>query len=241
MIFFANKRVIHDYLIIKITDYIKMKDFNSYKVVFIEPNVNELKKSSEYSWINKIDISIFLDSLPTNHYFSFDYPSDMNLKYTDLFLKKTWNNALKYCNHPNYITTIQFKPNNYLSFVEWFNKYNTLKIKSGILGLGNMCMIKYTTDFIIDALYYTFNNTNYKRIHVYGLSLKNIPIAVKFANENNIDLSVDSTKWTQACTQELKLKYGLNCKESNRQEFFDTYLKLIKIKISPEIRLNEVK
>ena len=141
--FFTDKTVKNDYLLIQITDYLKLKDFSKWKKILIDPKVYELKKSNEYSWINKINILDFLNSLPKNHFFSLDYPCDMNLKYQDLFLKKSWNNALKYYNHSQYIITVQSKFKDFWNFVEWFDKYNSLQIKSEILGLGNLCRIKY--------------------------------------------------------------------------------------------------
>jgi len=236
MKFFTDKTVKNDYLLIKITDYLRLrnkhKDFSKWKEVIIDSGVYELKKSYEYSWINDINIQDFLNSLFNNHYFSLDYPSDMNLNYQKLFIKKSWNNALKYYNHSQYITTVQYKHNDFWNFVEWFDKYNELSIKSGILGLGNMCRIKYFTEFLENSLDYAFSNCNHSRIHIYGLCLKGIPFAVKLANRYNIELSIDSTKWTKACSENLKNKYSLNCNKQNRQEFFNTYLELIKKRIS---------
>ena len=229
--FFTDKTVKNDYLLIQITDYLKLKDFSKWKKILIDPKVYELKKSNEYSWINKINILDFLNSLPKNHFFSLDYPCDMNLKYQDLFLKKSWNNALKYYNHSQYIITVQSKFKDFWNFVEWFDKYNSLQIKSEILGLGNLCRIKYLTEYLENILDYAFSNCNHKRIHIYGLCLKAIPLSVKLAKRYNISLSIDSTNWTRACTIKLKEKYGINSIGNNRQEFFDTYIKLIQNRI----------
>jgi len=236
MKFFTDKTVKNDYLLIKITDYLKLKnknyDFSQWKEVFIDPNVYELKKTKEYSWINDINIQNFLYSLPNNHYFSVDYPSDMNLQYQNLFIKKSWNNAIKYHNYSQYIITVQYKIKNFWNFVEWFDKYNNLSIKSGILALGNLCRIKYFTEFLENILDYTFSNCNYSRIHIYGLCLKAIPFSVKLAKRYNIELSIDSTKWTKACTINLKNKYkSISCNKINRQDFFNEYLQLIKNRI----------
>ena len=231
MKFFTDKSVIHSYLIIKITDYIKINDFSNWNEVFIDPNVYELIKAKEYSWINKINITEFLNNLPKNHFLSIDYPSDMNIKHQKLFLEKSWYNALKYNNHPNYITTAQYKFNDFWNFVEWFDKYNTLEIKSGILGLGNLCKIRYLTDYLNDIIDYAISNCNHPRIHFYGLCMKGIPLAYKLAKRYNIKLSIDSVKWTKASTIQLKNNYGVNCNKLTRQIFFDTYLELIKRKI----------
>ena len=233
MKFFTDKSVKNPFLIIKIKDYLKLKikEFSKWKEVFIEPAVYELVNSDTYSFEKDIDIKDFLNILPYNHYFSFDYPSDMNMKYQDLFLEKSWNNAVKYHNHSQYIITVQYKHNDFWNFIDWFDKYNNLDIKSGILGLGNLCKFKYLNEYLENVLDYAFSCCKHSRIHIYGLCIKSIPLSVKLSKRYNINLSIDSVKWTRACTIKLKEKYGINCTSSNRQEFFDTYIDLIKLKI----------
>ena len=126
-------------MIIKITNYQKLKNKKPYKIILIDPGVYDLGNSDFYPWENKIDIDAFLDSLPKNHYFTWDYPGDMNPNYAEDFLRKSWQHAVQYCQHSNYIVTVQFRYNNYMSFVEWFDKYNSLENASGILGIGNIC------------------------------------------------------------------------------------------------------
>ena len=196
MKFFTDKTVINDYLLIKIGDYRKVKDFSRWKEIFIDPGVYELTKSNEYSWVDDLNIWEFLNVLPPNHYFSWDYPGDMNPSHAELFLQNTWENALKYHHHPNYIVTVQFKFHNYLSFIAWFDDYNALDIVSGILGLGNLCRIHFKDQYIKHVLPYAFKNCNHNRIHVYGLALRLIPFAFKLAYHYGIELSVDNTKWT---------------------------------------------
>ena len=229
MKFFTDKSVKNDYLLIKITDYIKMKDFSNWKEVFIDPCVYELTKSDKFSWENNININEFLNLLPAEHFFSFDYPCDMNLKYTNLFLRKSWLNAEKYHGHSQYITTVQSPFGDYWSFVAWFDKYNALEIKSGILGLGNMCRFRTLNDYLKHSLDYAFSHCNHPRIHIYGLCLKAIPYAYRLSKRYNIESSIDSTKWTRACNKRLKEKYEgrICCRKDNRQEFFDEYKKKI--------------
>jgi len=230
MKFFTDKTVINDYLLVKIKDYWKMKDFSRWKEVFIDPGVWELTKDVEYSWVTKssyVFMEEWIKNLPDNHYFSWDYPCDMNIFHTDYFLDKSWSNAIRYAKYPHYIVTVQSKFNNYMSFVEWFDKYNALEIKSRIMGLGNICRILQKTQYIKHALPYAFKNCNHPRIHVYGLAFKNIEFTMKLASHYGIELSIDSTKWTRACTVALKNKYNINCNGKNRQEFFDEYLKKV--------------
>ena len=226
MKFFTDKTVVNDYLLVKIVDYIKMKDFSRWKEIFIDPGVWQLTKSDKFKWEGKINIKEFLDSLPDNHYFSFDYPCDMNEIYTELFLYKSWINAILYCSEKQYIVTVQSKFNNYWNFMEQFDMYNNLDIKSGILGLGNMCRFRSLNQYLKHALDYAFYRCRHSRIHIYGLCLKAIPYAYKLSKRYGIELSTDSTKWTRACSVDLKNKYELfNCNKDNRQEFFDEYKK----------------
>lgn len=221
------------YLLIKINDYIKIRNkvperLEKYKEIFIDPQVYQLKKQSFYDWEKTVNIKDFLDSLPNNHYFSADYPSDMNLQYSELFLRKSWENTLKYHNHKNYICTVQYKFNNYLSFLEWFDKFNSIEIKSGIMGLGNICRFRTLNEYLKHSLDYAFLKCRVKRVHIYGLCIRGIPYAYKLAKRFKIELSVDSTKWTRGITRELTSQYGVSCKTKHRQLYFDTYIQEIK-------------
>lgn len=229
--FFTDKTVINDYLLVKIKDYFGMKDFSRWDEILIDPHVYELTKSEFFSWEKEtykqtLEFIIgFLDSLPEDHYFSWDYPGDMTLQYQDLFITRTWENACHLCYHPNYIVTAQYKFNDYWNFKEWFNKYNDLNIESGIMGLGNMCRFRTLNQYLKHTLDYAFSHCRYKRIHIYGLCLKAIPHAVKLAKRFNIELSVDSTNWTRCVTKEMKEIYKVGCRKGERQIFFDEYMK----------------
>ena len=138
MKFFTDKTVINDFLLIKFLDYLKLRkknyDFSRWKEIFIDPGVYDLTKDYKFKWEGDVNIHEFLDSLPVNHYFSCDLPSDMNLKYKKYFLEKSWQYAQAYCYHHQFIVTVQFYHNNYWNFKENFDRYNNLDIKSGILG-----------------------------------------------------------------------------------------------------------
>ncbi len=231
MRFFTDKTVENEYLLIKLNDYLKLKDKTRWSEILIDPHVYELIKDPNYSWEDKIDIKDFLDSLPENHYFSWDYPSDMNEKYTEHFINKTWSNALLYHSHPQYICTVQSKLAEVDSFSEWFDKYNNLDISSGILGLGNLCKFRSLTTYLKKVLIYAFRKCKHPRIHIYGLCLKAIPFAYRLGRLNGIELSIDSTKWTRVVNKELRKLMGKghrNCSSNERQLFFDEYLKEIK-------------
>jgi len=229
--FFTDKTVENDYLLIKIGDYLRNGlNWTRWKEIFIDPGVYELKKRPYYSWEKNINIKDFLNSLHENHYFSADYPCDMNPSFTDEFLRKSWENAIQYCGHPNYIVTVQSKFNDYYDFMQWFDKYNDLYIASGILGIGNLCRCinKKYDEFVKHVLAYAFRKCKHPRIHIYGLPFKYIKLASRYESTKmlNIELSIDSTKWTRACSTRLRNKHypHFNCNNNNRQEFFNEYL-----------------
>jgi len=183
------------YLLLKVPQYLKMRDFSNQKEILIDPGVWELIEDHSFSWERDINLHKFLDSLPSNHFLSLDYPSDMNLKYKKLFLEKSQQYSLGFCYHPNFIVTVQFYHNNYWSFRENFDKYNALDITSGFLALGNICKHKTCNEFIKHSLDYAFSHTRYDRMHIYGLCKSAIPYAYKLGKRFKIDLSIDSTKW----------------------------------------------
>lgn len=230
--FFTDRSVQNDYLLIKVKDYLKMRSFARWKIIFIDPGVYELRGSIEYAFIPKMEVNKFIKNLPQNHYFSLDYPSDMNLDYQDLFMKKSWLNAQKYSKYESYIVTVQSKFQNLQSYKGWFKRYNALDIKSGILAIGNLCRIPRLSKLLKETIRYSFENCDHKWIHIYGLCLQGIVYALKQAEIYDINFSVDSTKWTRACTQELKDKFGrVHAHYLIRQQFFDEYLKLIQKKL----------
>ena len=223
MKFFTDHTVENDYLLVKIDQYLKLPN-NTWKEIFIDPGVYDLVNQPYYSWEKWIDIGLFLDGLPENCYFSADYPCDMNLEYTEQFLLKSWDNAVLYGGHPQYIVTVQSKFNDYWDFIHWFDLYNDLSIESGIIGLGNFCRIHHLTEFMKHSLDYAFKHCKHPRIHVYGLGLKIIPYANKLAKRFEIELSVDSTKWTR----DPIIPGKPSCRASNKQEYFDKYMRIIK-------------
>lgn len=229
MKFFTDNTVENSNLLIKIKDYCNLNDFSRWKEILIDPHVYELTKDSEYSWINEINIAKFLDSLPENHYLSVDYPCDMNERYTELFLEKSWKNALKYHSHPQYIITVQSRFRNYWNFVEWFDKYNSLDIKSGILALGNMCRFSFLNNYLKHTLDYAFSHCIHQRIHIYGLNLRSIPYACKLSKKFEIQLSTYSTKWTRINAKYKSIVKKVACSsQKERQTFFNFYLKRMK-------------
>lgn len=230
MKFFTDRSVVNDYLLIKLPQYSGLKDKDRWKEILVDPGVYDLTKGPTFKWEDKIDVDEFLETLPANHYFSWDYPPDMNLDHTEHFLERTWENALKYHAHPQYIVTVQCRFQDFPDFKKRFDQYNALDIESEFLGIGNMCRYPRMNLYLKNVLLYAFKNLKHPRLHIYGLCLSALPTAFELAEKYDIDFSTDSTKWTRAVTNELKYKYGLNAKRDTRQIFFDAYLERIKEK-----------
>ena len=70
MKFFTDKTVKNDYLLIKIKDYIKMKESTKkrWKEILIDPGVYDLTKDYKFGWEGKINIPKFLDSFNLHKY-----------------------------------------------------------------------------------------------------------------------------------------------------------------------------
>lgn len=213
----------------------KIKDLShNYKKVFLEPEVFILRKQTNYRFDKWLDVNNFLINLPENCYFSLDYPSDMNLNHQHRFITKTHYNIEKYHYSKQYINTVQSLFFNFESFKINFNIVNKIPSKSKIIGLGNICRLfnnkKETIEYILNTFNYIKNNinkNNYNWIHIYGLGLRFIKPYYDILKDSFKTLSFDSTKWTKACNDNLKHKFGLNCNKDNRQIFFNEYIKTI--------------
>ena len=242
--FFSDKTINHNYLLIKLIDYINPRYkpiIDIKKEVIIDVGVYDLKKNNNYSWINKINFKKILDNLPDNHFIPFDYPSDMcnqtsiyksfiQLGKIESFILRSYENSCKYCYSKNFIVSIQYKPNNILDFKYMFDKFNCLIVNNNILALGNMCRIQKLSKFMKESIKYSFKNSNSKRIHIFGLTLRAFKYCFKLAIKYDIELSIDSTNWTRACNKYLKTTFGLCCIKKTRQLYFNEYLKSIELK-----------
>jgi len=187
------------YLMVKLSNFIKMTDNSksNYEEIMIDPGVYDLKDSDHFSWEGSIDIKEFLDSLKPNEFFSFDYPGDMNPKLRDHFLERSWDNAIRYCYHPQYIVAVQYPFNNYWWFTYWFDKYRELPHTSGILGIGNLCKQRGCNEFVKHALDYIILNLplDVETIHIYGPNKTIIKYIQKLENLGKVKFSIDSRKW----------------------------------------------
>lgn len=110
------------------------------KEFYIDPSVYELKNNTEYSCINLLHKI----ANQNQYYISIDYPCDMNIQYSELFIEKSIQNNLKYKNNSKYICTIQFKFNDFSDFLKQFNYLEeNIDFSNKIIGIGNLCRILY--------------------------------------------------------------------------------------------------
>ncbi len=222
---------ISKYCLLNIKQYYSKKKDNK-EICYIDPSVHELLKSDEYS---KIDILYKLlddNLLLPNEFISIDYPCDMNANYTDLFIKKSYDNNIKYKDNSKYICTIQFKFKDFEDFI-----YQTERLRyvwdgniTKIIGMGNLCRIFYADEFMNKVLLYIRDNMQGKSVHFYGIGLRVIKSKIfREILNGNIIVSVDSTKWTRAVNQNLKDRVkAYNCNKQTRDLFFVEYMNNIK-------------
>jgi hypothetical protein len=248
MRFFTDHTVKHNLLLMQINRYLRKREedpsfFDKYNEVLIDPGVYELGDRKEYSWRDDVDVGEFLDSLPDNHYFALDYPCDMNHERTQLFLNKTWETAQEYCDHPQFIVSVQSAFKSFISFVYWFQKYNSLNCKSRFMAVGNLgrlqCTSRVEKNLAKSIILHALKHANAQRLHFYGLTIRVFPFLVMNEDKYKINCSVDSTNWTQAVNKKCKSKLhesmdapvvgsGLrSCNKETRQLFFDEYLRRI--------------
>lgn len=216
------------YCLLNIKQYNNPNKFSK-KLIYIDPGVYELKKSQEYSKIDFMHNLIQQNLLQKNEYISIDYPPDMNLKYSSLFIQKSIKNNLKYKNNEQYICTIQSRFQDFKDFKKQFEFLEShINFDKKIIGIGNLCRIFHPNKFT-DNLFSYLATKKYK-YHFYGLGLNLIK---KYLRKLE-NWSIDNTKWTRAVNSELKSKYGLNCTNKTRDLYFLTYIKQIK-KIYPDL------
>lgn len=145
-IFFTGDEVFSNYCIINIKNYLKRKPKNK-KLIFIDPDVMQLKKHAEYPMINILHEKA--DNLGENEFISIDYPPDMNIKYTASFIARTILNNFIYSDNMNYICTVQVDPSSlFKSFSRVIGILTPILKKSRdgrqkIMGIGGLCRYIY--------------------------------------------------------------------------------------------------
>lgn len=203
-----------NFCLLNIKQYSKKKHLNKF-LYLIDPSVYELKNNIEYSQIDLLH-SIAKEN---KELISIDYPCDMNLEYSDLFIEKSIQNNLKYAKNNCYIATIQFK---FLDFIDFKKQFEYLEenidFTQKIIGIGNLCRILSSNEFT-DKVFKYLNSKKYF-YHFYGLGFRLIKKYIHLFDF----CSIDSTKWTKAITNDFKLQNGVCCRKFNRNKYFLKYI-----------------
>jgi len=231
-----------------ISDYLR-QDLSKKELIFIDPQISNLLKHSDYLNINKLHELAQPEALPNNQYISIDYPSDMFPERTAEFIERTNQNNERYGDNPQYITTIQYhlsmekglradgfwakeaegKISDFESFKREFERNKPFFFKrKKILGIGNMCRILNPNQLTDKIFHYIIqqhrgnslfkNEKNLYWVHFYGLAKRLILKYVPLLEYNQINVSVDSTKWTIAG---LKLQKKYNFIHQQQVQFID--------------------
>jgi hypothetical protein len=197
-------------------------------MLMIDPGVYELKKSPEYSRID--ELHALVPTLGPGEFISIDYPCDMNEAYTDLFIKKTYDNNMRYKDEMRYICTVQSRLQDFDSFKEeWYKLEDIWMQCPKIIGIGNLCRIMKPNEFTDNVFDFIIKHVGASRwIHVYGMALRIIKKYVPMMEKAGLKVSVDSTKWTRAATHSFKKKYGVMCRKANRDLYFWHYMNQLK-------------
>jgi len=198
------------------------------EIIFVDPGVYELTKNDEYSCVKRLHF-LANDNLMDNEYISIDYPPDMNVEFSDVFVERSIRNNYKYIDNPQYICVIQ---SNFMDYFDLMARTKEIKEiwsrDDKIVGIGNFCRIIYPNRYTEHAMGYLAHVLpKGKWIHFYGLSM---PLMRRYIPrfERKFKVSVDSTKWTRALTKEIKDQCGISCKLEDRDFFFKTYMERIK-------------
>ena len=213
------------YLLVKIKHY-KPIYKEMYDYVIIDPGVYQLKKQNEYDDIDKLHY-LANGHLAPNEFITIDYPCDMNVKESDLFIRKSIENNIKYADNPQYICTIQSKFKDFEDFKYRFEELKPIFYnKNKMVGIGNICRIIYDDIFAFKTMKYLYNNMDgIYWLHIFGMGLRLIRKYLYLFENYNI--SIDSTKWKRAVTREIKYKHGLNVGKDTMLDFFLPYMDII--------------
>jgi len=222
--------------------------------VFIDPGVHQLIKHDDYLAIDRLHaLADGTVPLAPNEWLSIDYPGDMCPGRMEEFLARTYANNVRYAANPRYIATVQCHLSNcdvprprgdwagtaqgHLSDFASF-KYEMGRLfpilracPAKILAIGNLCRVMYPThltDRIVAHLKAHVADIPSRRVHFYGLALRLIKAYVPGLERAELEISVDSTKWTRAATSDLKRAHGLNAHTDTRDLFFTTYMAELK-------------
>jgi len=234
VIFFTSQQVNPDlshYCLCTIKNY--SKSFaDKYKEVYVDPGVSDLKKYGDYRGKDKMIKLIESGSLRDNEWCSLDYSiGDAEDNETrKKFLRWTYENNVRWADDPHYMCCIQYgssfgsfkKSFEKVKHIFWDNKDKMIAIGGDIIGSH------YSTSETRSLFYYLRKHADHlNRIHFFGLPIRLIDDLKLLLPKSHLIITVDSTKWRFANSQELlKLNNGLRITTAEHiNTFYTSYMK----------------
>jgi hypothetical protein len=213
-----------NYCVLNINAYTHdLKD--SKKVVFIDPGINELTKDPEYSHLDYLH-RLCNNNLPKNYYISIDYPPDVNLAYSQLYIEKSIKNNFRYADNPQYICCIQAETNDIEKFKYRFNELSEIFLdKKKVIGIGCLHMLQPCeySDAVINCLLKNADKIHW--VHFYGVGMTLLKLYLPQLQAKGIRVSFDSTKYRFAVNEWVKKNYGLIAGKFTAPIFYYSYIK----------------
>ncbi len=204
--------------------------------IMIDPGVYQLTTQVEYNDINALHEMV--GKLHPNECISLDYPCDMNLEHTELFIEKSIRNNLKYAENIQYLCTIQSP---FMDIVEFKREVDYLldtiikRIPQKPVGVGTFCRLmlrpnKKDERFCREAISYLWTHVpRGRRIHFYGVSKRFIEMFLPMW-DTHYHVSVDSTKWTKRVHKNPPLHQSICCRKDTRNIIFAEYIRILQQK-----------
>jgi len=212
------------YCVLNIKAY--SEDSSSKKVIFIDPGINDLAKGDEYENIDLLH-RLANSNLPPNVWISIDYPVDLDVSKTTLFLQKSIKNNFRYADNEQYICCIQIeKQDDFEAFKYRFDELSEIFLnKRKIVGLG--CFHSLQPNAMQDKMiqYLCSKGNKIFWIHFYGIGLALVKKYFPLLQSKGIRVSFDSTKYRFAVNDWVKKNYGLIANNTTAPIFFYSYVK----------------
>ncbi len=204
------------------------------KEILVDPGVLELTKLPDYSKI-KLLHELASGGLQKNEWISIDYPPYMDPSKANSFIKKSVENNFKYKDNDRYICCIQYFPRMIDQFTRRLGELLPIlqnpKKMIGIGGIKDIEMPNMHTNLLFHTL---MKEISPRRIHLYGPAETLIEKYVPLLERKGWIVSVDSTKWTRACTVKLKRQHGLYCHEK-KNLYFEIYMKKLSKRLGVDV------
>lgn len=197
-----------NYCVVNIMEYTD-DIFEQKKIVFLDPGIFELTKGDEYPEIDLLH-RIANSQMPPNLWMSIDYPVDMNVDKSQLFLEKSIKNNFRYADNLQYICCIQIeKQDDFETFKYRFDELSPIFLnKRKIIGLGCFHSLQPTPQQDKMIQYLCSKGNSLYWLHFYGIGMSLIQKYLPKLQARGIRVSFDSTKYKFAANEKIRKGYG---------------------------------